>query len=141
MEKLIKGILTKKKSNNTYYTEDWDKCTLPCLPHEKVDSRMVPKKETSGRTHALKPVNRRLNKVRHVQKVSAVDDEADAEQWKVMGTATNYEKEYLRLTCAPDPSTVRPESVLQAALDYFKEKWKRDEIDYIYFLDQLRSIR
>ena len=71
---------------------------------------------------------------------TAEDDDADA-QWKVVGTSTSFEKQYLRLTKAPDPAMVRPEPILRQALEYFKDRWKKDEIDYLYLLEQLRSIR
>jgi len=71
----------------------------------------------------------------------------------IRGTSTNLEKRYLRLTQAPDPSTVRPEHVLQKSLEMVLAKWRVDEHeasqaqpqehlrDYPYTCEQLKSIR
>ncbi|CAD5119078.1 DgyrCDS7723 [Dimorphilus gyrociliatus] len=58
----------------------------------------------------------------------------------IEGTASNLEKPYLRLTAAPDPSTVRPQRILEKALQHVKRKWKSDE-NYYYVCEQLKSIR
>jgi hypothetical protein len=51
------------------------------------------------------------------------------------------EKQYLRLTTLPDPSTIRPESVLIRSLKMLKKKWKNKEADYSNINEQFRSIR
>ncbi|OUC46255.1 SAC3/GANP family protein [Trichinella nativa] len=58
----------------------------------------------------------------------------------VVGTSTTVEKSYLRLTSAPDPSQVRPESVLRQALHLVKKRWAKD-LNYHNACDQLKSIR
>ncbi|KAJ2907305.1 ganp nin1 mts3 eif-3 p25 family protein [Zalerion maritima] len=58
----------------------------------------------------------------------------------VIGTCMELEKRYLRLTAAPKPSAVRPESVLQQTLELLKKKWKR-EGNYAYICDQFKSLR
>ncbi|XVE75279.1 hypothetical protein DITRI_Ditri12bG0082400 [Diplodiscus trichospermus] len=55
----------------------------------------------------------------------------------VKGTCQEIEKRYLRLTSAPDPSTVRPEEVLERALFMVQNSQK----NYLYKCDQLKSIR
>ena len=42
--------------------------------------------------------------------------------YTVVGTSYKVEKKYLRLTSAPDPSTVRPEPVLKQAIELIKSK-------------------
>ncbi|KAM9962920.1 hypothetical protein ACTFIW_006141 [Dictyostelium discoideum] len=66
--------------------------------------------------------------------------ELDWDTLTIKGTCTDLEKPYLRLTSAPDPSTVRPEEVLKKTLVFLKKKWLEKE-DYIYTCEQFRSIR
>ncbi|CAI9264696.1 unnamed protein product [Lactuca saligna] len=66
----------------------------------------------------------------------AVED-IDWDSLTVKGTCQEIEKRYLRLTSAPDPSTVRPEEVLEKALVMVQESQK----NYLYKCDQLKSIR
>jgi len=49
-------------------------------------------------------------------------DELDWDLYTVKGTSNSLEKQYLRLTSTPDPSTVRPENVLKKALAMVKQK-------------------
>uniref|UniRef100_K3WL80 PCI domain-containing protein n=1 Tax=Globisporangium ultimum (strain ATCC 200006 / CBS 805.95 / DAOM BR144) TaxID=431595 RepID=K3WL80_GLOUD len=69
------------------------------------------------------------------------EGELDLEAMVIKGTNQNVEKEYLRLTSAPHPSTVRPEPVLKKALELVRAKWKASECDYVYACSQLKSIR
>ncbi|KAK8576879.1 hypothetical protein V6N13_121878 [Hibiscus sabdariffa] len=66
----------------------------------------------------------------------AVED-IDWDSLTVKGTCQEIEKRYLRLTSAPDPSTVRPEEVLERALLMVQNSQK----NYLYKCDQLKSIR
>ena len=58
----------------------------------------------------------------------------------VRGTCMDVEKAYMRLTTAPDPATVRPARVLQAALHRVQTRW-RSQHDYKWACSQLKSIR
>ncbi|KAI3651970.1 hypothetical protein MP228_003273 [Amoeboaphelidium protococcarum] len=70
---------------------------------------------------------------------------------RIVGTNQSLEKQYLRLTQAPDPSTVRPKKILIRALLKIKNRWKQslngdkteDELKeaYLWVNDQLKSIR
>ncbi|KGN50492.1 SAC3 family protein A [Cucumis sativus] len=66
----------------------------------------------------------------------AVED-IDWDALTIKGTCQEIEKRYLRLTSAPDPSSVRPEEVLEKALNMVKTSQK----NYLYKCDQLKSIR
>ncbi|XP_050209800.1 SAC3 family protein A [Mercurialis annua] len=66
----------------------------------------------------------------------AVED-IDWDALTVKGTCQEIEKRYLRLTSAPDPSTVRPEEVLEKALLMVQMSQK----NYLHKCDQLKSIR
>lgn len=61
----------------------------------------------------------------------------------IVGTCQSLEKQYLRLTSAPDPATVRPLDVLKRALDRIVNYWTAgsQNRDYHYACDQLKSIR
>lgn len=66
----------------------------------------------------------------------------------IIGSSQNLEKPYLRLTSAPDPSTVRPLPVLRKSLDWLTNMIIRDSVDslmtnekYQYICDQFKSLR
>ena len=58
----------------------------------------------------------------------------------VVGRCQNLEKNYFRLTAAPNPETVRPQDVLQKTLEHLKKKWKKEN-NYAYICDQFKSLR
>ncbi|ERF69577.1 hypothetical protein EPUS_01907 [Endocarpon pusillum Z07020] len=58
----------------------------------------------------------------------------------VIGRSQKLEKNYFRLTSAPNPDTVRPLPVLQKTLELLKRKWKQ-EANYTYICDQFKSLR
>jgi len=67
-------------------------------------------------------------------------DVVDWDQDTLVGTCQDLEKNYLRLTSAPDPATVRPLPVLRKTLKLLKEKWTKEQ-NYNYICDQFKSLR
>ncbi|XP_068855220.1 leukocyte receptor cluster member 8 [Aphelocoma coerulescens] len=59
---------------------------------------------------------------------------------KILGTCQEVTKRYLRLTCAPDPATVRPVPVLRQALALVRSHWQQHR-DYAWACEQLKSLR
>ncbi|KAI9199434.1 SAC3/GANP domain protein [Polychytrium aggregatum] len=67
-------------------------------------------------------------------------DVIDWDEHTIVGTSTQLEKRYLRLTSAPDPATVRPLHILKQTLELLLKKW-RSERNYTYICDQFKSLR
>ncbi|TVU19726.1 hypothetical protein EJB05_35895 [Eragrostis curvula] len=74
---------------------------------------------------------------RNSEGTSLAVEDIDWDALTVKGTCQDIEKRYLRLTSAPDPSTVRPEEVLEKALAMVETSQR----NYLYKCDQLKSIR
>lgn len=58
----------------------------------------------------------------------------------IVGTNTNLEKSYFRLTAPPKPDTVRPLHILEQTLAMLKKKWKHEK-NYNYICNQFKSLR
>ncbi|CAF2960440.1 unnamed protein product [Rotaria sp. Silwood2] len=58
----------------------------------------------------------------------------------LIGTCEKLEKNYLRLTSAPNPSTIRPLAILEQAFSFVLNKYKLNN-DWSYISNQLKSIR
>ncbi|KAJ9606932.1 hypothetical protein H2200_008943 [Cladophialophora chaetospira] len=58
----------------------------------------------------------------------------------IIGRSQKLEKNYFRLTSAPNPDDVRPLEVLRKTLELLKKKW-RSEANYVYICDQFKSLR
>ncbi|KAH8862705.1 Leukocyte receptor cluster member 8 [Schistosoma japonicum] len=79
------------------------------------------------------------------QLLSSFTDERDGlavdfSSCQIVGTMQEIEKQYLRLTRAPDPTEVRPLAVLKLSLQHVKEKW-HSNTDYHWVCEQFKSIR
>lgn len=58
----------------------------------------------------------------------------------IVGRSQKLEKNYFRLTSAPNPDDVRPLEVLRKTLEHLKKKWRK-EANYTYICDQVKSLR
>ncbi|KAL6841305.1 hypothetical protein ACP4OV_028823 [Aristida adscensionis] len=93
-------------------------------------------KDAMANMHTRRAISSLLAKTYEEGSNLAVED-IDWDALTVKGTCQEIEKRYLRLTSAPDPSTVRPEDVLEKALAMVETSQK----NYLYKCDQLKSIR
>ncbi|XP_021101784.1 leukocyte receptor cluster member 8 isoform X3 [Heterocephalus glaber] len=87
--------------------------------------------------------SRRLRLEPLVLQMSNLDSggaDPDWQELQIVGTCPDITKHYLRLTCAPDPSTVRPVAVLKKSLCMVKSHWKEKQ-DYAFACEQMKSIR
>ncbi|KAM8927408.1 leukocyte receptor cluster member 8 isoform 2-T2 [Pelodytes ibericus] len=71
---------------------------------------------------------------------TAGGDSFDWNELKIVGTCQDITKPYLRLTCAPDPSTVRSVPVLRKSIIMVKTHFK-EKHDYAFACEQMKSIR
>ncbi|KAF8080317.1 hypothetical protein N665_0957s0017 [Sinapis alba] len=104
--------------------------------HNRGSDIPKPKISNAGNLHSRRGTAMRLGEVFDESGSRAVED-MDWDALTVKGTCQEIEKRYLRLTSAPDPSTVRPEDVLEKALLMVQDSPK----NYLYKCDQLKSIR
>ncbi|VVB02694.1 unnamed protein product [Arabis nemorensis] len=104
--------------------------------HSRGNNLHKPKNANVGNLHSRRSPALRLSRDFDESGNRAVED-IDWDALTVKGTCQEIEKRYLRLTSAPDPSTVRPEDVLEKALLMVQDSQK----NYLYKCDQLKSIR
>lgn len=80
-----------------------------------------------------------LESLSDVRRPSPPPRPADANR-PLVGTCTDLEKRYLRLTSEPDPAKVRPLHILRQTLEFLKKKWRKEQ-NYAYICDQFKSLR
>uniref|UniRef100_A0A2N9EF46 PCI domain-containing protein n=1 Tax=Fagus sylvatica TaxID=28930 RepID=A0A2N9EF46_FAGSY len=100
------------------------------------NNQFKPKNAGAGNLYSRRATALVLSKNFEDGGARAVED-IDWDSLTVKGTCQEIEKRYLRLTSAPDPASVRPEEVLEKALDMVLISQK----NYLYKCDQLKSIR
>ncbi|KAL9226999.1 hypothetical protein vseg_002748 [Gypsophila vaccaria] len=103
---------------------------------QKSDTRFRPRNAGARGLYARRATALVVSRTSEDGGSRAVED-IDWDSLTVKGTCQDIEKRYLRLTSAPDPSTVRPEDVLEKALVMVQTSEK----NYLYKCDQLKSIR
>ncbi|KAF9152767.1 hypothetical protein BG015_004751 [Linnemannia schmuckeri] len=160
-QKDLRDMVSKYHSDGTLWDIEWEKMNVPNKYKTKKDkereraSRKLsdsPEPTTAGEeeTRRREKRQRRFLDARNdvvPKKTKPVytapvfnSDVIDWDEYTIVGTSTQLEKNYLRLTSAPDPATVRPVRVLQKTLDLLKEKWRKDQ-NYAYICDQFKSVR
>lgn len=122
----------KKVNNGSTFTVDEDLATA-----ERLQKRAARFNDGDGSK------KQKMMKLTMIINNCGANDESNEIDWSnltISGTCQDLEKPYLRLTTAPDASTVRPVEVLKESLQMVKEHWLKKH-DYHYVCDQLKSIR
>ena len=104
-----------------------------------------PSKKSAGKGKGRGKKKGKIIETAVIPTTTAPLTEEELENMKVVGTCHKLEKDYFRLTSAPDPSTVRPQHILRKSLAFVKKKWVDErftnkEINS-YVLSQFKSIR
>lgn len=133
-EKYQKNI--KKKSYNNFTVEDVQENA------EKLQKRAQRFGNTTVPTIAssLQVNNKRQEPCPKRTIVQDTEGDYELNNMHIVGTCTDIEKSFLRLTKAPEACEVRPVTILKNSLKNVKERWI-DRQDYRYACDQLKSIR
>ncbi|KAF9311288.1 hypothetical protein BG003_007573 [Podila horticola] len=150
----LKAMVSKKHAEGKLWDTDWDLMAVPAKYKRKTkrlrqssspEPAPIPDSERQRREKRMK---RFEDQHKPAVKAPVVKQEppvynADVIDWDkhtIVGTSTKLEKSYLRLTSAPDPSTVRPPHILEQTLQLLKSKWREDP-NYTYICDQFKSVR
>ncbi|KAI8601904.1 SAC3/GANP/Nin1/mts3/eIF-3 p25 family-domain-containing protein [Dissophora ornata] len=152
----LKELVAKYHAQGKLWEVDWDNKDIPSKYRRKKSRRLSPSPELE--TLGAEERARREKRMRRfeddvpdrpsMKKPNRVDytppvynsDVIDWDEYTIVGTSTKLEKNYLRLTSAPDPSTVRPVHVLKKTLELLKDKWRQDQ-NYAYICNQFKSVR
>lgn len=127
--------MNQKKSKMMAVVEESDDLKLSRLKRFSEKQEAESRKKKKALSHA--------QKVREAFIAAGAEGNPDVIDWDedtVVGTCKNLEKNYLRITSAVDPTTVRPLRILVQSLEFLIKKWK-SEGNYTYICDQLKSVR
>ena len=160
MQAKLHGIISGALANDRLNAVDW--ATAPVPPLERSEPRGGSRKRRHGggdadrgpsapnpRERAAREAraNRFADRSKRTPKrggnpYAPREPEPDASLFEpVRGTCEDLEKDYFRLTSAPDPATVRPARVLEAALKALKARWRSGDVDYLWMCNQLKAVR
>lgn len=118
-----------------------DRVSFQSPAKERLDKRQQPLQEEKGTSKFQKNMEKRQRRFDGGYKSTYKQTPSpEPLSGPVVGTCQDLEKRYFRLTSAPIPSQVRPESVLRLTLELLKKKWKREQ-NYTYICDQFKSMR
>ncbi|KAG9296334.1 hypothetical protein G9A89_014926 [Geosiphon pyriformis] len=167
VEEELKTLISSKIDTKAMWTTDWAKMSLPVAcssiektPEIKVEpKRRIVKSPQNRQVQAEIDIGEQSKREKRLKRFGTDNNQTDRQgspnlatynnnqeennegnQFKIIGTSQSLEKKYLRLTSAPDPSTVRPLEVLQKTLELLKDKWKQEQ-NYAYICDQFKSLR
>ncbi|CAJ0765440.1 24453_t:CDS:10 [Entrophospora sp. SA101] len=145
VERELKILIEEKIRTNQMWTTDWKNIELPpsCYapsrsPEQDIGDSDINELDKREKRAKRFQAHDRTNKL-HWESKEPELDVINMEQ-TIVGTCQQLEKQYLRLTSAPDPSTVRPLRVLKKTIEVLKNKWA-EEKNYTYICDQFKSLR
>lgn len=133
VEDSLKKLLNRCLLDNSLNSVDWEK--MPLIP---VTSQERPQQIMDVRAQRFS--SQITSPAPSPHKPKKDDNELSWNHAYIVGTCTNIEKDYLRLTATPHPSSVRPLHILRKTLTHLKQKWKSGT-DYSYLCDQFKSLR
>ncbi|KAI8346363.1 SAC3/GANP/Nin1/mts3/eIF-3 p25 family-domain-containing protein [Choanephora cucurbitarum] len=167
VEMQLKKIITQAKNTDMLNVIDWNERDLPsaCIDTKNPNSlslfhkkpaaivsklgniELTPAEEKRRQLRALRfqndtataPPPLKKKKKKSFTPIVWNDNGNDLDQ-VIIGTSTNLEKPYFRLTSAADPATVRPLNVLKKTYKMLRTKWKT-EANYSYICEQFKSMR
>lgn len=130
------GIPPWRRTNQRNHFED--RVTYPIQTDKR--QRTDNSKYSSKFNSTLESRKKRFEDAPQIGTSSRDESPVTAPKGPVVGRCQTLEKNYLRLTSAPNPDTVRPLPVLEKTLDLLKKKWKAEN-NYVYICDQFKSLR
>lgn len=129
-----KKMQNAKKKLREQFTVEEDMVTSERL--QKRAARFLDADSPSSKKTKTKMITMTINNFSGTEE----PNEIDWTDFTIVGTCQDLEKPYLRLTTAPEASTVRPQSILTRSLHAVKLHWTKN-FDYRYACDQLKSVR
>ena len=147
MQSRLHGIISSALNSGKLHETDWALAPVPTLSASSASTVAMPAKKkpkTEAERRQLASRAERFGPQLATRRGSGHTSPI-VPQFQVLepvkGTCTELEKDYFRLTSAPDPSVVRPQPVLERALQRLKDKWRSGEVDYDWACNQLKAIR
>ena len=139
VEAKLKILINKTIDENRLKTTDW--AQLPLVPVSEIqENTKINKTSVESQSRNMSFISKNDSQEEERATILMNIEDGPLVDKPVQGTSLEIEKEYFRLTSAPDPSTVRPYNVLKKALKHVEKKWK-EGADYVYLCSQLKSIR
>ena len=144
----MQALLQMAANTNQVYLTNWKKQKVPVLDGGRLE--LVPKSSPvaakrpvtsdSDDTDDFESADRKRARQERFKNAKPKAPVVYATDGPVKGYSQALEKNYLRLTLAPDPANVRPQAVLEKSLKFVMDKY-RETNNYSYVIGQFKSIR
>lgn len=135
----LEFVVERAKSMGRLESNDWHSQTLPSLD----GGDLVLACETTPKVPTGDYDSAERKRQRLARFSSTPEPKLRSKRRKdgaIVGTCTDLEKNYLRLTSEPDPARVRPPHVLEQSVDFILDKY-HNGATYSYLNTQFKSIR